>query len=95
MEEHLHHLRLPHALHVLGPSCDYGLVRAHCGKAVGHARLAEQALEERVFEVRADLHLAFGQAAHVGIVPARHVLLDAGDGEYRAVRLAEAATVAF
>jgi hypothetical protein len=94
MKEEAQDPGLPDPFQVFRPSGDYILIRAHGGKTVGHAGLAEETLEEGIFEVLIHLQAAFHQFAHVHVVPAGHVPFVSGHLEYGTVGLAETAPVA-
>ena len=94
VEDEAHGLRLPHPPHVLRPPRDDVLVGAHRGEAVGHAGFAEEALEERVLEIRIDLQGPLRELAHVHVVPPGDILFALRGVEDRAVGLAKAAPVA-
>jgi hypothetical protein len=95
VKEKLHDPGLAEPAHVLGPPGNDGFVRSDRREAVGHAGFAKEALEERVFEIRVDFQLPFGELTHMNVVAPGHVPFVSRDFKNGAMGLAEAAAVAF
>jgi hypothetical protein len=69
-KEKSHGFWLAYLPHIFGPSGYHILIRTYLGKAGLHTSPAEQALEERVFQVFVDFQFPFDKLPNVDIMSA-------------------------
>jgi hypothetical protein len=95
VKEKMHDPGLPDPAHIFRPPGNDALIGPDRRKTVGHTGFAEEAFKKRVFEIRVDFEVPFGQLADMNIVAPGHVPFISRDIKDRAMSLAETAAVAF
>jgi hypothetical protein len=95
VKEKMHDPGLSDPAHIFGPPGNDAFIGPDRRKAVGHTGFAEEAFKKRVFEIRVDFQVPFGQLADMNVVAPGHVPFISRDLKDGAMSLAETAAVAF